>query len=104
MDKPTGIVTGKIAEPTPPRPIIPAGGNQVSQPQPVPPPHTASPLHPTHLEGSYNGDLFKEYQRQKQRLHETIQQKERERDELVRQLAAPPLSAQVINNRLQNER
>ncbi|XP_015608707.1 WD repeat-containing protein 47 isoform X2 [Cephus cinctus] len=52
------------------------------------------------LEQSYNGDLFKEYQKQKQRLQETIQQKERERDELVRQLSAP-LPAQLPDNRLQ---
>ncbi|XP_032681470.1 WD repeat-containing protein 47 isoform X4 [Odontomachus brunneus] len=43
-----------------------------------------------------------EYQKQKQRLQETIQQKERERDELVRQLAAP-LPVQVADNRLQGE-
>ncbi|XP_026831157.1 WD repeat-containing protein 47 isoform X1 [Ooceraea biroi] len=55
-----------------------------------------------HLEQSYNGGLFKEYQKQKQRLQETIQQKERERDELVRQLAAP-LPVQVADNRLQGE-
>jgi len=54
------------------------------------------------LEQSYNGGLFKEYQKQKQRLQETIQQKERERDELVRQLAAP-LPMHVADNRLQGE-
>ncbi|CAD6240170.1 GSCOCG00002537001-RA-CDS [Cotesia congregata] len=54
------------------------------------------------LDQSYNGDLFKEYQKQKQKLQETIQQKERERDELVRQLSAP-ISAQLVDNRLQNE-
>ncbi|KYN13337.1 WD repeat-containing protein 47 [Trachymyrmex cornetzi] len=54
------------------------------------------------LEQSYNGGLFKEYQKQKQRLQETIQQKERERDELVRQLTAP-LPMQVADNRLQGE-
>lgn len=54
------------------------------------------------LEQSYNGGLFKEYQKQKQRLQETIQQKERERDELVRQLTAP-LPMQVGDNRLQGE-
>ncbi|XP_051172143.1 WD repeat-containing protein 47 isoform X2 [Leptopilina boulardi] len=54
------------------------------------------------LEQSYNGDLFKEYQKQKQRLQETIQQKERERDELVRQLSAP-VASQIIDNRLHNE-
>lgn len=59
-----------------------------------------------HLEQSYNGDLFKEYQKQKQKLQETIQQKERERNELenfVRQHSAPPLSSQVIDNRLQGD-
>ncbi|KYN08750.1 WD repeat-containing protein 47 [Cyphomyrmex costatus] len=50
------------------------------------------------LEQNYNGGLFKEYQKQKQRLQETIQQ----RDELVRQLAAP-LPMQVADNRLQGE-
>lgn len=55
------------------------------------------------LEQSYNGDLFKEYQKQKQRLQETIQQKERERDELVRQLSAP-VASQIIDNRLHNEK
>lgn len=54
------------------------------------------------LDHSYNGDLFKEYQKQKQRLQETIQQKERERDELVRQLSAPVIP-QLIDNRLQND-
>lgn len=54
------------------------------------------------LEQSYNGGLFKEYQKQKQRLQETIQQKERERDELVRQLTAP-LPMQAADNRLQGE-
>ncbi|KAJ8666983.1 hypothetical protein QAD02_008645, partial [Eretmocerus hayati] len=78
-DKPTGVVTGKFVEP----------------PKPV----GAEP----HLEQSYNGDLFKEYQKQKQRLQETIQQKERERDELMRQLSAAPLNAQVINNKLQSD-
>ncbi|PSN35636.1 WD repeat-containing protein 47 [Blattella germanica] len=38
------------------------------------------------LTGEYDGDLLKEYQRQKQRLQETLQVKERERDELIRQL------------------
>lgn len=55
------------------------------------------------LEQSYNGGLFKEYQKQKQRLQETIQQKERERDELVRQLAAPLQPVQVADNRLQGD-
>lgn len=61
------------------------------------------PMAPSdNLEQSYNGGLFKEYQKQKQRLQETIQQKERERDELVRQLTAP-LPMQVADNRLQGD-
>ncbi|XP_031786903.1 WD repeat-containing protein 47 isoform X3 [Nasonia vitripennis] len=96
-DKPTGVVQGKIAEPTPARPIVPGAGDQTPQsPQP-------QPQQQQNLEQSYNGDLFKEYQKQKQRLQETIQQKEKERDELVRQLSAAPLSSQAINNRLQSE-
>lgn len=79
-DKPTGVAA-KIPEPTPMPPRGVVGDN---------------------LDQSYNGDLFKEYQKQKQRLQETIQQKERERDELVRQLSAP-ISAQLVDNRLQNE-
>lgn len=81
-DKPTGIAA-KIPDPTPPSRPFPGVDN---------------------LEQSYNGELFKEYQKQKQRLQETIQQKERERDELVRQLSAPPSNSQVIDNRLQGER
>ncbi|XP_033221864.1 WD repeat-containing protein 47 isoform X2 [Belonocnema kinseyi] len=77
-DKPTGVVA-KIADPLT-QPIT-TGDN---------------------LDHSYNGDLFKEYQKQKQRLQETIQQKERERDELVRQLSAP-VTPQLIDNRLQND-
>ncbi|KAL6427944.1 hypothetical protein ACFW04_008396 [Cataglyphis niger] len=81
-EKPTGV-TAKITEPTaiPVRAVVAPGD---------------------HLEQSYNGGLFKEYQKQKQRLQETIQQKERERDELVRQLSAP-LPMQVADNRLQAE-
>ena len=60
------------------------------------------PVTGDNLEQSYNGDLFKEYQKQKQRLQETIQQKERERDELVRQLSAPAVS-QAIDNRLHSD-
>ena len=88
-EKPTGVVAGKIADPSPLKPMVPATGEQ-QQPQ--------------HLEQSYNGDLFKEYQKQKQRLQETILQKQHERDELVRQLSAAPLSSQAINNRLQSEK
>ncbi|KAH0535639.1 hypothetical protein KQX54_017869 [Cotesia glomerata] len=80
-DKPTGVAA-KIPEPT----VIPARGVIAGD----------------NLDQSYNGDLFKEYQKQKQKLQETIQQKERERDELVRQLSAP-ISAQLVDNRLQNE-
>ncbi|XP_014297647.2 WD repeat-containing protein 47 isoform X2 [Microplitis demolitor] len=80
-EKPTGIAA-KIPEPT----VIPARGVVAGD----------------NLDQSYNGDLFKEYQKQKQKLQETIQQKERERDELVRQLSAP-ISAQLVDNRLQNE-
>jgi len=83
-EKPTGVAA-KITEPT----AIPV--------------RAATVVAPTeHLEQSYNGGLFKEYQKQKQRLQETIQQKERERDELVRQLTAP-LPVQVADNRLQGE-
>lgn len=79
-EKPTGVAA-KITEPTaiPVRATVPGD----------------------HIEQSYNGGLFKEYQKQKQRLQETIQQKERERDELVRQLTAP-LPVQT-DNRLQGE-
>ena len=45
----------------------------------------------------YDGDLLKEFQRQKQRLQETLQVKERERDELIRQL-------QHTDNRLQDSK
>lgn len=80
-EKPTGIAA-KIQEPTaiPVRPSL--GGDQ--------------------LEQSYNGDLFKAYQKQKQKLQEKFQQREREWDDLVRQLSAP-LPAQMIDNRLQGD-
>lgn len=45
----------------------------------------------------YDGDLLKEYQRQKQRLQETLQVKERQREELIRQM-------QVPDNRFQDNR
>lgn len=80
-DKPTGIAA-KITEPT----AIPIKTAAVGQ----------------NHEQSYNGGLFKEYQKQKQKLQETIQQKERERDELVKQLGAP-MSIQAADNRLQGE-
>jgi uncharacterized protein YukE len=74
----------KIAEPTPIKAIQAAGDSRQQQ----------------NLEQSFNGDLFKEYQKQKQRLQETIEQKERERDELVRQMSL----RQALNNRVQNDR
>lgn len=77
-EKPTGIAA-KITEPS----VIPTRAIPVDQ-----------------FEQSYNGDLFKEYQKQKQKLQETIQQKERERDELVKQLSTP-LPPQIIEKRLQ---
>ncbi|XP_035719474.1 WD repeat-containing protein 47-like isoform X2 [Vespa mandarinia] len=77
-EKPTGVAA-KITEPS----VIPNRAIPVDQ-----------------FEQSYNGDLFKEYQKQKQKLQETIQQKERERDELVKQLSTP-LPAQIIEKRLQ---
>ncbi|XP_014218951.1 WD repeat-containing protein 47-like isoform X2 [Copidosoma floridanum] len=100
-EKPTGIVTGKVVETSLVRPIAvasPVGVVEQLSPivaQQLPP--------PVHLEQSYNGDLFKEYQKQKQRLQETIAQKERQRDELVRQLSTAQINPQAINNRLQNE-
>lgn len=80
-EKPTGVAA-KITEPT----AIPVRAS----------------LGGDHLEQSYNGDLFKEYQKQKQRLQEKVQQKEREWDDLLRQLSAP-LPAQVVDNRLQGD-
>ncbi|XP_043686496.1 WD repeat-containing protein 47 isoform X2 [Vespula pensylvanica] len=77
-EKPTGVAA-KITEPS----VIPNRAIPVDQ-----------------FEQSYNGDLFKEYQKQKQKLQETIQQKERERDELVKQLSTP-LPAQMVEKRLQ---
>ncbi|XP_043493866.1 WD repeat-containing protein 47 isoform X2 [Polistes fuscatus] len=77
-EKPTGVAA-KITEPS----VIPTRAMPVDQ-----------------FEQSYNGDLFKEYQKQKQKLQETIQQKERERDELVKQLSTP-LPPQIIEKRLQ---
>lgn len=38
------------------------------------------------LEQSFSGDLLKEFQRQKQRLQETLQTREKEREELIKQL------------------
>jgi hypothetical protein len=45
----------------------------------------------------YDGDLLKEYQRQKQRLQETLQVNERQREELIRQMQLP-------DNRFQENR
>lgn len=38
------------------------------------------------LDRSYNGDLFREFQKQKQKFQETLASKEREREELLRQM------------------
>lgn len=81
-EKPTGVAA-KITEPTNAIPVRASLGGD-------------------HLEQSYNGDLFKEYQKQKQRLQEKVQQKEREWDDLLRQLSAP-LPPQVVDNRLQGD-
>nr|XP_015833142.1 PREDICTED: WD repeat-containing protein 47 isoform X2 [Tribolium castaneum] len=40
----------------------------------------------TSLDRSYNGDLFREFQKQKQKFQETMAHKEREREELLRQM------------------
>ncbi|KAJ9596343.1 hypothetical protein L9F63_012618, partial [Diploptera punctata] len=56
---------------------------------------TDKPIIPSGTTVGYDGDLLKEFQRQKQRLQETLQVKERERDELIRQL-------QHTDNRLQD--
>lgn len=80
-EKPTGIAA-KIPDPT----TVPV----------------RTSLGSDNLEQSYNGDLFKEYQKQKQRLQEKFQQREREWNDLVRQLSAP-LSPQVVDNRLQGD-
>ncbi|XP_076171377.1 WD repeat-containing protein 47 isoform X2 [Ptiloglossa arizonensis] len=81
-EKPTGVAA-KITEPT----AVPARGTSLGG---------------EHLEQSFNGDLFKEYQKQKQKLQEKFQQREREWDDLVRQLSAP-LPAQMVDNRLQGD-
>lgn len=81
VDKPTGLAA-KIPEPS----LI-----------------TGQDIGTVNLEQNHNGDLFREYQKQKQRLQETIQLKERERDELVRQLSVP-INAQLVENRLQSEK
>ncbi|KAJ3661361.1 hypothetical protein Zmor_005759 [Zophobas morio] len=45
----------------------------------------SGPVEPT-LDRSYNGDLFREFQKQKQKFQETMALKEREREELLRQM------------------
>ncbi|XP_011495172.1 PREDICTED: WD repeat-containing protein 47 isoform X1 [Ceratosolen solmsi marchali] len=88
-EKPTNAIATKVAETGPVKPGY-AGGDHQQQQQQQP---------QQNLEHSFNGDLFKEYQKQKQRLQETIEQKERERDELVRQMSL----RQALNNRVQAE-
>lgn len=41
------------------------------------------------LEQSFSGDLLKEFQRQKQKLQETLLLKEKEREEFIRQMSGP---------------
>lgn len=45
-----------------------------------------APVSDITLDQSFNGDLLKEFQRQKQKLHETLQLREKEREELLKQL------------------
>nr|CAD7429905.1 unnamed protein product [Timema monikensis] len=52
---------------------------------------------PQQQQREFDGDLLKEYKRQKQRLQETLYLKDREREELLRQL-------QTTDNRLQDNR
>ncbi|XP_049812299.1 WD repeat-containing protein 47 [Schistocerca nitens] len=64
----------------------------VGPPQPQPPPQLPA-VHPVAVvepqpNANFEGDLYREFQRQKQRINDTLQAKERERDELVRQIAA----------------
>lgn len=40
------------------------------------------------LEQSFTGDLFKEFQKQKQRIQETLAMREKEREELLKQFHA----------------
>ena len=69
------------------KPIVPSGTTVV----------LTGPVAAAETPQEYDGDLLKEYQRQKQRLQETLQVKERERDELIRQL-------QNTDNRLQDSK
>lgn len=57
----------------------------------------SSPVPDPTLEQSYNGDLLKEYQRQKQRLQDTLQIREKEREEIIKQI-------NVQDARIQEER
>lgn len=41
------------------------------------------------LDQSFSGDLLKEFQRQKQKLQETMQMREKEREELIKQMSGP---------------
>ncbi|XP_065162382.1 WD repeat-containing protein 47 isoform X2 [Atheta coriaria] len=61
------------------RPVLNAAHNIVLTP-PVP------PSDGTNLEQSFNGDLLKEFQKQKQKVMETIALREREREELLKQI------------------
>lgn len=47
-----------------------------------------APVGDAGLEQSFSGDLLKEYQRQKQRLQDTLQMREKEREELIKQISA----------------
>jgi hypothetical protein len=69
------------------KPVVPSGTTVVL---------TGADTAVDHQRG-FDGDLLKEFQRQKQRLQETLQVKEREREELLRQL-------QSTDNRLQDNR
>lgn len=53
------------------------------------------------IDNSFTGDLFREFQKQKQKLQETLAVKEREREELIRQLNA---QQQQQDNRVVEER
>lgn len=62
---------------------------------------TGEDIESTNVKYNCNGDLLREYQKQKQRLQETIQRKEDERNELARQLSVP-INA-LVKNRLQTD-
>lgn len=53
----------------------------------APPQQVNAPGAEVNLEQSFSGDLLKEFQRQKQRLQETLQMREKEREELVKQIS-----------------